>query len=97
MHSIIPNFAVRIDQGMCFRKRLGPWFENVRVEVRKTYEITLSTTDGTIQTRFNATLLRPILREHSSSDHSQTFCAYTSGNVLSESGGGGLLKMHGWR
>ena len=55
MH-VIPNFAVRIAQGMCFRKMvMGPRFENERIGAKNPSEITLSTPAGTPETRFNAT------------------------------------------
>ena len=39
-----------------FKKGMGSRIENARVKVRKAYEITLRTTDGTIKTWFKATV-----------------------------------------
>ena len=55
MQLIIPNFAVRIAQGMCFRKMVGAPFENARIGAKNPSEITLSTPAGTTETWFNAT------------------------------------------
>ena len=74
---------------------VGGSFENARIGAKNPSEITLSTPAGTTETWFDATFQGPILREYTS-DHSQTFCAYTSGHVLTENGGGPPSKMHAY-
>ena len=95
IHPIIPKTYVPIPQGMCDWQMVGGGpSENARVGAQNPSKITLSTLAGTTETWFNATFQGPILCEYTS-DHFQTFCAYTSGHVRSENGGGTPPKMHG--
>ena len=94
MHLIIRIFGLRIAQGICFRKRYGFLIRKCTGIGKKTSKFTLNTSDGTIQTSLYATFLGPIPPEYTS-DHPQTFCAHSSGHVLSENGGGFPSKMHG--
>ena len=91
----LPNFLCSYLRACAFEKWWGAKSENARVRAQNPSKITLGTQASTTETWFNATFYGPILREYTS-DHSQTFCAYTSGHERSENGGGPVRKCTGW-